>query len=151
MVIERMFVDFDWMFFSCRRLHTCSGLVTGVQTCALPIYGGHALVLLTKAGVIKLKDSNNILSTTKDIVENPKDLKFRELEAATIPRVLTQVDLALINTNYALEAKLDPSTDALVNEGKDSQNVNILVAREDDKDSDSMKKRVAALHPPDVK
>ena len=113
--------------------------------------GGRALLLLAKAGLIKLKDSNNILSTTKDITENPKDLKFRELEAATIPRVLTQVDLALINTNYALEAKLDPSKDALVIEGSDSPYVNILVAREDDKDSEAMKKLVAALHTPEVK
>ena len=113
--------------------------------------GGRALLLLAKAGLIKLKEPNNILSTVKDITENPKDLKFRELEAATIPRVLTQVDLALINTNYALEAKLDPSKDALVIEGNDSPYVNILVARPDDKDSEAMKKLVAALHSPEVK
>jgi D-methionine transport system substrate-binding protein len=65
--------------------------------------------------------------------------------------VLTQVDLALINTNYALEAKLDPSKDALVIEGSDSPYVNILVTREDNKDSDAVKKLVAALHTPEVK
>ncbi|KMM78788.1 MetQ/NlpA family ABC transporter substrate-binding protein [Pseudomonas deceptionensis] len=113
--------------------------------------GGRALLLLDKAGLIKLKDSTNILSTVKDITSNPKNLKFRELEAATIPRVLTQVDLALINTNYALEAKLNPEKDALVIEGSDSPYVNILVARPDDKDSDDMKKLVAALHTPEVK
>ena len=113
--------------------------------------GGRALLLLDKAGLIKLKDATNILSTPKDIVENTKGLKFRELEAATIPRVLTQVDLALINTNYALEAKLNPEKDALVIEGSDSPYVNILVARPDDKDSDDMKKLVAALHTPEVK
>jgi len=113
--------------------------------------GGRALLLLDKAGVIKLKDSKNILSTVKDIAENPKDLKIRELEAATIPRVLTQVDLALINTNYALEAKLDPSRDALVIEGNDSPYVNILVSRADNKDSDAMKKLAEALHSPEVK
>ncbi len=113
--------------------------------------GGRALLLLDKAGLIKLKDSTNILSTPKDIVENTKGLKFRELEAATIPRVLTQVDLALINTNYALEAKLNPEKDALVIEGSDSPYVNILVARPDDKDSDDMKKLIAALHTPEVK
>ena len=112
--------------------------------------GGRALLLLDKAGVIKLKDSKNILSTLKDIEQNPKDLKFRELEAATIPRVLTQVDLALINTNYALEAKLDPSKDALVIEGNDSPYVNILVSRPDNKDSDAMQKLAAALHSPEV-
>ena len=113
--------------------------------------GGRALLLLDKAGLIKLKDSTNILSTPKDIVENKKNLKFRELEAATIPRVLTQVDLALINTNYALEAKLNPEKDALFIEGSDSPYVNILVTREDNKDSDAVKKLVAALHTPEVK
>ena len=113
--------------------------------------GGRALLLLDKAGLIKLKDSSNILSTIKDITANPKNLKFRELEAATIPRVLTQVDLALINTNYALEAKLNPEKDALVIEGSDSPYVNILVARPDDKDSADMQKLVAALHSPEVK
>ncbi|PIJ56607.1 methionine ABC transporter substrate-binding protein, partial [Leucobacter sp. OAMSW11] len=93
----------------------------------------------------------NILSTIKDITGNDKNLKFRELEAATLPRVLTQVDLALINTNYALEAKLDPSKDALVIEGSDSPYVNILVTREDNKDADAVKKLVAALHTPEVK
>jgi len=113
--------------------------------------GGRALLLLAKAGLITLKDPTNILSTPKDIAQNPKDLKIRELEAATIPRVLTQVDLALINTNYALEAKLDPSKDALVIEGNDSPYVNILVSRADNKDSDAMKKLAAALHSPEVK
>ncbi|WP_409278976.1 MetQ/NlpA family ABC transporter substrate-binding protein [Pseudomonas defluvii] len=113
--------------------------------------GGRALLLLEKAGLIKLKDAKNILSTPKDIAENPKGLKIRELEAATLPRVLTQVDLALINTNYALEAKLDPAKDALIIEGSDSPYVNILVARPDNKDSDAMKKLVGALHSPEVK
>ncbi|WP_459207361.1 MetQ/NlpA family ABC transporter substrate-binding protein [Pseudomonas sp. MLB6B] len=113
--------------------------------------GGRALLLLAKAGVITLKDNGNILSTVKDITGNDKNLKFRELEAATIPRVLTQVDLALINTNYALEAKLDPEKDALAIEGKDSPYVNILVARPDNKDSADMQKLAEALHSPEVK
>jgi D-methionine transport system substrate-binding protein len=113
--------------------------------------GGRALLLMDKAGVIKLKDNKNILSTVKDVAENPKNVKFRELEAATIPRVLTQVDAALINTNYALEAKLNPEKDALAIEGSDSPYVNILVARPDNKDSDDMKKLAAALHSPAVK
>lgn len=113
--------------------------------------GGRALLLLDKAGVIKLKDKSNILATPKDIVENPKSLKVRELEAATLPRVLTQVDLALINTNYALEAKLNPTKDALVIEGSDSPYVNILVARPDNKDSDAMQKLAKALNSAEVK
>lgn len=113
--------------------------------------GGRALLLLQKAGLITLKDKANILSTPKDIAENPKGLKIRELEAATLPRVLTQVDLALINTNYALEAKLNPEKDALIIEGSDSPYVNILVARPDNKDMDALKKLVGALHSPEVK
>ena len=87
--------------------------------------GGRALLLLDKAGVIKLKDNKSITATPKDIVDNPKNIKIRELEAATLPRVLTQVDMALINTNYALEAKLNPTKDALAIEGSDSPYVNI--------------------------
>ncbi len=113
--------------------------------------GGRALLLLQKAGVITLKDPTNILSTPKDIAENPKGIKVRELEAATLPRVLTQVDLALINTNYALEAKLNPTQDALAIEGSDSPYVNILVTREDNKDSPAVQKLVKALHSDDVK
>jgi D-methionine transport system substrate-binding protein len=113
--------------------------------------GGRALLLLDKAGVIGLKDNKNILSTPKDVARNPLHLKFRELEAATLPRVLDQVDLALINTNYALQAKLNPMKDALVIEGAESPYVNILVARPDNKDSAPMKKLAAALTSPEVK
>lgn len=113
--------------------------------------GGRALLLLAKAGVVTLKDANNILVTPKDIASNPKKLKFRELEAATLPRILNQVDLALINTNYALEAKLNPAKDALVIEGGESPYVNILVSRADNKDAPAMKKLAAALTSPDVK
>ncbi len=73
-----------------------------------PSNGARALLLLQKQGLIKLKDPTNILATARDVSENPKHLKFRELEAATLPRVLPDVDVALINTNYALEAGLNP-------------------------------------------
>ena len=86
----------------------------------------------------------------QDIAENPKNLKFKELESALLPRVLDQVDLDLINTNYALEAKLNPAKDALVLEDRDSPYVNYLVARPDNKDSDALKLS-AALTSPEVK
>ncbi|QTN42386.1 MetQ/NlpA family ABC transporter substrate-binding protein [Marinobacter salsuginis] len=110
-----------------------------------PTNGGRALLLLQKAGVITLKDESKITATPRDIAENPKDLDFKELEAATLPRILNQVDLALINTNYALEAGLNPSEDALVIEGSESPYVNILVARPDNKDSEAMQKLAEAL------
>ena len=78
-----------------------------------PSNGGRALVLLQKQGLVKLKDPSNILATAADVIENPKKLKFRELEAAMLPRSLDDVDLALINTNYALEAGLVPTKDAV--------------------------------------
>ncbi len=107
--------------------------------------GGRALLLLQTAGVIKLKPEAGITATPRDITENPKKIKVRELEAATLPRVLDQVDLALINTNYALEAGLNPNKDALVIEGADSPYVNILVTREDNKNAEAVQKLVKAL------
>ncbi|WP_431100506.1 MetQ/NlpA family ABC transporter substrate-binding protein [Roseateles noduli] len=116
-----------------------------------PTNGGRALLLLDKAGVIKLKDKANILSTTKDIADNPKKLKFREIEAATLPRILPQVDLALINTNYALEAKLNPSKDALAIEGGESPYANWLVTRDDNQNAPAVKKLATALQTEAVK
>ena len=108
-----------------------------------PTNGGRALLLLQKAGLITLEDESKITATPRDIADNPKDLDFKELEAATLPRILNQVDVALINTNYALEAGLNPSEDALVIEGAESPYVNILVARPDNKDSEAMQKLAA--------
>jgi len=113
--------------------------------------GGRALLLLAKAGVITLKDGAGITATVKDIASNPKAIKVRELEAATLPRVLNQVDLALINTNYALEAGLNPSKDALVIEGSDSPYVNILVVSSARKDDASLQKLAKALNSAEVK
>lgn len=113
--------------------------------------GGRALLLLASAGVISLKEGSGITATPRDIAANPKKLRIRELEAASLPRVLRQVDLALINTNYALEAGLDPARDALAIEGSDSPYVNILVSRADRKDSAAMQKLAAALHSDAVK
>lgn len=113
--------------------------------------GGRALLLLEKQGIIKLKDGVGLEATVKDIAENPKNLKFKELEAAMLPRTLDEVDFSLINTNYALQANLNPTKDALFIEDKDSPYANILTAREDNKDSDAVKKLVAALQSDDVK
>ncbi|MCW2292736.1 D-methionine transport system substrate-binding protein [Pseudomonas sp. BIGb0408] len=112
---------------------------------------GRALQLLQHAGLLTLKDPANIQATPKDLATNPHNFKFKQLEAAMLPRVLDQVDLALINTNYALEAKLNPNKDALVLENKDSPYVNYLVARPDNQNSEAIKKLADALTSPDVK
>ncbi|WDU62068.1 MetQ/NlpA family ABC transporter substrate-binding protein [Pseudomonas poae] len=123
-------------------------------TVAIPNEGsnsGRALLLLQKNGLITLKDPTNALATPKDIKDNPKNLKFKELESALLPRVLKEVDLDLINTNYALEAGLNPAKDALIIEDAKSPYVNFLVARPDNKDSAAIQKLAKALTSPEVK
>jgi len=116
-----------------------------------PSNSGRALVLLQKQGLIKLKDPSSILATARDVVANPKKLQFRELEAAQLPRALDDVDLALINTNYALEARLVPTRDALFIEGADSPYANFVAARPDNVNAPALKKLVEALRTPEVK
>ena len=110
-----------------------------------PTNTGRALILLHKNGLITLKNPNNIAATPKDIVANPRDFVFKELESPSLPRVLGEVDLALINTNYALDAKLNPQSDALIIEGPDSPYLNYLVARPDNRDDPRIKALATAL------
>lgn len=113
--------------------------------------GGRALALLAKAGLLTLRPEAGALATAKDIIGNPRNLKIRELEAATLPRVLDQVDLAMINTNYALVAGLNPIRDALVIEDKNSPYVNYVVGLESARSDPRVARLVAALRSPDVK
>jgi len=116
-----------------------------------PTNGGRALNILQAAGLLKLKEGVGITATPKDIVENPKKLKITELEAPQLPRVLDDVTLAVINTNYALEAKLVPTKDALFIEPKDSPFANILVVRSGDENRPEIQKLAKALTSPEVK
>lgn len=115
-----------------------------------PSNGGRALLLLAQHGLIALNESKGVNVTVADIKDNPHNFEIVELEAATLPRVLEEVDIATINTNYALEAGLNPTKDALFIEDKDSPYVNILVARPDNKDSEAIQKLAAALRSPEV-
>lgn len=116
-----------------------------------PTNSGRALLLIARQGLITLKDPSNIMATRQDITSNPKNLKFKELEAAMLPRALGQVDLALINANYALEAKLEPHKDALFIESSESPYANYLYVRRDKADLPAVKKLGAALNSPEVK
>lgn len=107
--------------------------------------GGRALLLLESLGYIKVKDSAGITATVLDIEENPKNIEFKEVEAAQVPNVLPDVDYAVINTNYALEAKLSPAKDALALEGAQSPYVNVLVVKEGNEKTDKIKALAAAL------
>ena len=95
-----------------------------------PTNEGRALLLLQSAGIIKLDDKAGLTAVPADIVENTKNLKFSEIEAASLPRVLDDVDAAVINGNYAIPAGLSAAKDGIIVEGKDSPYVNILTVKD---------------------
>lgn len=116
-----------------------------------PTNGGRALKVLETAGLIKLKDGVGVLATVADVAENPKNLKFVEIEAAQLPRSLDDVALAVINSNFALGANLNPVKDAIAIEAKDSPYANIVAVRAGDESRPEIQKLKAALTTPDVK
>ena len=120
------------------------GAVIGVPND--PTNEGRALLLLQSQGLITLDDSSNLTATPNNIVANPKNLEFREIEAQTLPSSLPDLDLAVINSNYALGAGLNPSTDALAIESSDSPYVNVLVVKEGNEDNEAIQALVEALH-----
>ena len=110
-----------------------------------PTNEGRALLLLEAQGLIKLADSSNLEATPNDIVENPKNLTFKELEAAMIPNAVDEVDLSVINVNYALEAGFNPTEDALAIEDADSPYVNIVAVKEGNENNPAILALVDAL------
>ncbi|MHB9146230.1 MAG: MetQ/NlpA family ABC transporter substrate-binding protein [Symbiobacteriia bacterium] len=112
---------------------------------------GRALALLAKAGLFTLKDGVGVKATVQDITANPKNLKVKELEAAQLPRSLDDVAAAVINGNYALDAGLTGSKNALFMEGSDSPYANVLAVRKGDENRDAIVKLSKALTSPEVK
>ncbi|MGX2998242.1 MetQ/NlpA family ABC transporter substrate-binding protein [Streptomyces sp. JNUCC 64] len=111
-----------------------------------------ALQLLAAHGVIELKEGAGFAATPKDITANPKDITFEELEAPHLPRALADVDAAVINGNYALEADLSPAKDALVAEKADGNPYgNFLAVKKGDEDDPRVKKLAKLLTSPEVK
>lgn len=111
-----------------------------------PTNGGRALLLLQRENLLKLKDGVAETATVNDIVENPKNLVFNEVEAAQLPRTLDDVELSIINTNFAMNADLNPVNDAIFMEDKTSPYVNIVVVRDGDENRAEIKELVNALH-----
>lgn len=116
-----------------------------------PTNEGRALLLLESAGLIKLKDSNNLESTPLDVASNPKNIKFKEIEAASLPRVLADVDGAVINGNYAIPAGLNAAKDGLVVEGANSPYVNIISVKAGNENNPAIKALVKALQSQEIK
>lgn len=104
-----------------------------------------ALLLLQDNGLITLKDGAGITATVQDITDNPHNIKFQEVEAAQLPSILQDVDYAVINSNYALDANLNPVKDALLTEGSSSAYSNIVAVKGGNEQTDKTKALVAAL------
>ena len=104
-----------------------------------------ALLLLQEAGIITLKDGAGITATKNDIVDNPYNVEIVEAEAAAIPQLLPDVDYAVINSNYAINAGLNPVKDSLTKEGSSSAYSNILAVKEGNEGTDAVKALKAAL------
>ena len=115
-----------------------------------PTNGGRSLMLLEAAGLLKLKDGKGITATPNDLAANPKNLKIIEVESATLPRALDDTDLAVINSNFAMEAKLNPVKDSLFIE-KDSPYANVIAVRAGDEKRPELVKVAKALKTPEVK
>lgn len=124
-----------------RKINDISELQDGA-TIAIPndpSNEGRTLILFHQKGYITLKDVNNLEATPADIIENPRNFRFIELDAAQLPRALDDVDMAFINSTYSVPAGYLPSERGLLVEGKDSPYVNIIVAREDNQDDPRIK------------
>ena len=116
-----------------------------------PSNAARSLQILEFNGIIKLRPGAGVSATEIDIVDNPRKLKFIQLDAAQLPRALPDVDAASINNNYAVQAGLKPAKDALIREPVNGPWVNILAVREEDKDKSWVKDLIAAYHSDEVK
>lgn len=116
-----------------------------------PTNSARALLLFEDAGLIKLREGAGVTASVQDIEENPLNLEFVELEAAQIPRQLSELTAAAINTNYAMEAGYVPAEDAIAIEPKDSPWVNIIAVRTENKDDPVLDKLIKAYHSDEVK
>ena len=117
-----------------------------------PTNGGRGLALLQRAGIIKLKDGVGFKATPADVVDNPKHLQFKEIEAAQLPRSLDDVDAAVITMNYVMSAGLNVKEQGIYLEPKDEPlAVMILAARSNDKDNATYKKIAELFHSDGVK
>lgn len=116
-----------------------------------PSNGSRALVLFEEAGLIKLDDAKRDNATPLDVVENEKNVSFVELDAAQLPLMLDEVNLAVINGNFAASHGLNPSTDSIYTESIDSPYVNYIVVRKENENDAVIEKLRKAYHSDEVK
>jgi D-methionine transport system substrate-binding protein len=120
-----------------KRTKSLADLPQGAKVCIQndPSNSGRALLLLQKYGVIKLKPGAGISATVADAIENPKNLQLVQIEAAQLPRSLDDLDAAAINTNYAVQANLVPTRDAIAIEDAKNPYANLIAVRTADRDN----------------
>lgn len=116
-----------------------------------PTNGGRALLLLQDLGVLTLAEGTGLVPSPLDISDNPKGLKFLELDAAQLPRTLADAEIAIINTNYAIASGLNPKEDAIAMEKADSPYVNVIVVRKGDEGLPWVSTLVEAYHSDEIK
>lgn len=116
-----------------------------------PTNGGRVLLLLQDKGLIKLRPDAGLKATPLDVVDNPKKIRFIELDAAQLPRSLDDLDASAINTNYAISSGLDPVKDAIARESAKSPYVNLIAVREQDKDKPWVAKLVKAYQSDEIR
>jgi D-methionine transport system substrate-binding protein len=136
-----------FLLISVLALSSCGGKKSGSVTIAVPndtTNEARALLLLQDNGYIKLKDGAGITATIRDI-EDTNGIEFKEVEAAQIPNTLQDVDFGVINSNYAIDAGLNPIKDSLIREGNDAKYANIIAVKEGNENSDKIKALVAAV------
>lgn len=116
-----------------------------------PTNGGRALLLLEARGLLEVADGAGLTPSVLDITANPRELEFVELDAAQLARALDDVDAAVINTNFALEAGLDPAKDAIAREDRENNPyANVIAVRAEDRDDSAVRKLVKAYESPEV-
>ena len=116
-----------------------------------PTNGGRALLVLQQLGMIKVDPAAGLVPTVLDITENPKDLSFKELDAAQLPRSLADLDAALINTNYAIASGLSPKEDSIAMESADNPYVNVIAVQKGNEDAPWVKTLLEAYHSDEIK
>lgn len=116
-----------------------------------PTNGGRALLLLQSEGLLKVDEEAGLTPNILDVVENPRDFQLIELEAAQLPRSLDDVDVAAINTNYAVDAGMNPTEDAILREGPDSPYMNVIAVRSEDAEAEWLDQVIDAYHSDQVR
>lgn len=135
------------------KLESLDALPDGAQVAIPndPTNGGRALLILQDLGLLTVSPEAGLAPSPLDITDNPKNLRFMELDAAQLPRALADADIAIINTNFALAAGLKPGEDAIAMEKADGPYANLIAVRKGDEDQSWVKQLVGIYHSPEIK